>query len=747
MKKKRLKKVISMAMLGILVLCSITGCKKEGKEENVKEAKGRYVEEFLELPLREGERGVGLLQEKEGGLKVYTYLQKEKQYQAYETSDGMKFTEGKADWLNSVLGGEDSYLKDIFQGEDGNEYAFYYKDDTLHLIKSTDGSDALEVLPGLFGDLLGVDVVRVMENGDIAASDAIKGKLDVYSAEDGSHLKSMEQGSISTSDVKLFDYQKGKAIVLNKGLDGFLVYDLEKEEVTKEISYGNMKEGDGILKLGKEGDCFLLNSQGLHHINKSGSKVETLIEGDMASMGDASMETAGFAIGENQDYFALYNQENQGMLAHYVYDKDAKVSADKQLTVYGLEENKTIKQAVARFQKEHPEVRVHYKTGSQQETSTTKADQIRVLNTELLSGNGADILVLDGLPVDSYIEKGVLEDMTDFYAALSKESPLLENITKSVKKDGIYGMPVRAKVLGIYGSGDEVEAMKSLKNLETYLEGSGEKSLLYATSYEQYLKLLLTLNYKEMFPDSGKKEFSEKTLQDLLKTTKELGEAMGVDSYSMMEFYLKRMPDMTEESLQKEMGVDTLKNISTNNDMEARSQKQVVVVEAGGVYDLMMPCAVMQEIDTTLQGVQGLYIPNGVVGMNSSSKNKELAEEFLKLLFSEDIQSLDLGDGFPVNENALETWCQKESSEEGSGLVIGGSDENGEMFSASEPDGTQIRPFAEVEKAADTPVQIDEAILEVIVDEGTAYFKGEKSLEEAVQNITNKTETYLQEQQ
>lgn len=747
MKKKRLKKVISMAMIGILVLCGITGCKKEGKEENVKEARGRYVEEFLELPLQEGERGVGLLQKEDGGLKVYTYLQKEKKYQAYETSDGKQFTEGKADWLNNFLGGEDSYLKDIFQGEDGNEYVFYYKDETLHLIKSTDGSDVLEVLPELFGDLLGVDMVRVMENGDIVASDAIKGKLDVYSAEDGSHLKSMEQGSISTSDVKLFDYQKGKAIVLNKGLDGFLVYDLEKEEATQEISYGSMKEGDGILKIGKEEDCFLLNSQGLHHINKSGSTVETLIEGDMASMGDASMEEAGFAIGENRDYFALYNQENQGMLAHYVYDKEAKVSADEQLTIYGLEENKTIKQAVARFQKEHPQVRVHYKTGSQQETSTTKADQIRVLNTELLSGNGADILVLDGLPVDSYIEKGVLEDMTDFYAALSKESPLLENITKSMKKDALYGMPVRAKVLGIYGSEEEVEAMKSLKNLQAFLEGSGEKSLLYATSYEQYLKLLLTLNYKEMFPDSGKKEFSEKTLQDLLKTTKELGEAMGVESYSMMEFYLKRMPDMTEESLEKEMGVDTLKSISTNNDMEARNQKQAVVVEAGGVYDLMMPCAVMQELNTTLQGVRGLYIPNGVVGMNSGSKNKELAEEFLKLLFSEDIQSLDLGDGFPVNENALETWCQKESSEDGSGLVVGGSDENGEMFSASEPDGTQIKPFAEAEKAADTPVQIDEAILEVIVDEGTAYFKGEKSLEEAVQNITNKTETYLQEQQ
>ncbi len=747
MKKKRLKKVTSIVMVGILIFCTLTGCKKEEKEESSKTAKGRYVEEFVELPLKEGERGVSLLQKRDGGLKIYTYLPEEKKYQAYETSDGIQYTDGKADWLNSAIGGKDCYLKDIFQGEDGSEYALYYMDETLHLIKTADGTQAQEVLPELFGDLLGVDMVRVMENGDIAASNALEGKLDVYSAEDGSHLTSMEQGCISTSDVKLFDCKNGKAIVLNKALDGFTVYDVEKEEAIQEFSYGSMKEGDGVLKFGGEEDCFLLNSQGLHHINKNGSTVETLIEGDMASMGDASMEEVGFAIGENQDYFVLYNQENQGMLAHYVYDKEAKVSADKQLTIYGLEENKTIKQAVSRFQKAHPDVKVNYKTGSQQETSTTKADQIRVLNTELLSGNGADILVLDGLPVDSYIEKGVLEDMTDFYEALSKESPLLENIKKSMKTDGVYGMPARVKVLGIYGTEEEIQAMKSLKNLEAFLNSSTDNQLLNATSYEQYLKLLLTMNYKELFPDSEEKAFSEKTLQDLLKTTKKLGEAMGVESYTMTEFYLKRMPDLTEETLQKEMGADVLKSIGTNNDMDARNKKQAVIVEAGGTYDLMMPCAVMQELGAQPQGIHELYIPNGIVGMNSGSKNKELAKEFLTLLFSEEIQSLDLGDGFPVNENALESWCQKESSEDGAGLAVAGSDENGEMFSASEPDGTQIRPFAEIEKAADTPVQIEEAILEVIVDEGTSYFKGEKSLEEAVSSITNKTETYLREQQ
>mgnify|MGYP002243277550 CR=1 FL=1 len=50
--------------------------------------------------------------------------------------------------------------------------------------------------------------------------------------------------------------------------------------------------------------------------------------------------------------------------------------------------------------------------------STTVSDTIRALNTELLGGNGADLLVLDGLPAESYIEKGILEDMKDFLSPM-----------------------------------------------------------------------------------------------------------------------------------------------------------------------------------------------------------------------------------------------------------------------------------------------------------------------------------------
>ena len=53
-------------------------------------------------------------------------------------------------------------------------------------------------------------------------------------------------------------------------------------------------------------------------------------------------------------------------------------------------------------------------------------DDIRTLNTELLGGNGADVLLLDGLSAESYIEKGILADLTDLADELTAQETYLE---------------------------------------------------------------------------------------------------------------------------------------------------------------------------------------------------------------------------------------------------------------------------------------------------------------------------------
>ena len=50
----------------------------------------------------------------------------------------------------------------------------------------------------------------------------------------------------------------------------------------------------------------------------------------------------------------------------------------------------------------------------------TESDALKTLNTEIAAGNGPDVILLDGLPVESYIEKGLLEDISDVISRIYK---------------------------------------------------------------------------------------------------------------------------------------------------------------------------------------------------------------------------------------------------------------------------------------------------------------------------------------
>ena len=117
------------------------------------------------------------------------------------------------------------------------------------------------------------------------------------------------------------------------------------------------------------------------------------------------------------------------------YDAEALAVPENILRVFGLSENTTVQDAILSFQKSHPDVKVEFETSEKEDGITM--DDIRTLNTELLGGNGADVLLLDGLPAETYIEKGLLSDLTGVTDELLSQETYLESILKNVaQKDG-----------------------------------------------------------------------------------------------------------------------------------------------------------------------------------------------------------------------------------------------------------------------------------------------------------------------
>ena len=93
-------------------------------------------------------------------------------------------------------------------------------------------------------------------------------------------------------------------------------------------------------------------------------------------------------------------------------------------SVYSLEENSGIRQAVVMFQKKYPDIYLTLETGMSGNDGVTRTDALKTLNTEIMAGKGPDILILDGISSETYAEQGMLEDLS----GILKEAGLLDNI-------------------------------------------------------------------------------------------------------------------------------------------------------------------------------------------------------------------------------------------------------------------------------------------------------------------------------
>ena len=150
---------------------------------------------------------------------------------------------------------------------------------------------------------------------------------------------------------------------------------------------------------------------------------------------------------------------------------------EQQLTVYSLLENDTISKAVSAFRKDHTDVFVKQEIGITDEASMVAEDAIRNLNASLLSGEGPDIMILDGMPKDSYIEKGQLKDLSEFVEKLTGQDSYFQNIlTAYQNEEGIYALPTRFQIPVIIGEKQEVEKMKTLTDLADAVEADREKN-------------------------------------------------------------------------------------------------------------------------------------------------------------------------------------------------------------------------------------------------------------------------------
>lgn len=255
----------------------------------------------------------------------------------------------------------------------------------------------------------------------------------------------------------LIQFQNDLMIIDGWDYDELLIYDMEKREYIEDEVLGDfVKENykdrsnnggsfydlyffmgeENILYLAGENILYLAGEKGLYRHVIGGSAIEQVIDGNLSVFNNPSYTLRGMLALDNSQFVALFSG---GIVARFTYNPDIPTVPNEKLKVYSLKENKTVRQAVTLYQMAYPEIYVEYEIGMEDGSSVTREDALKSLNTKMMADDGPDVLILDNMPIDSYVEKGLLLDISPLLDGLSGDDALFGNFVEAFRTDK-YGL-------------------------------------------------------------------------------------------------------------------------------------------------------------------------------------------------------------------------------------------------------------------------------------------------------------------
>lgn len=763
--KVKRKKMISIFLMMVCILITLSGCKSKavsseaennlsGKNESG--ALGRYVESDFTLPKEcEGENLTAVMKGITGGLEIYTYSVEEASYYCYTQKEDGNFERTKQTWI--LLEGSDGnfvQLEDIFYGEDNELYAYYtvygegWSGSMIVKVDSSRESAQKIELPILeekakeregYIRYNSIASARVLKNGYYVISEDMLGSIYILDSS-GAEITRLNTYGDASSDhfIAPFTVFENKVITINETGDKVIVYNAEEQKIEREIETEGYS-ADSILAATSDGTIYICGEDGISKLSPEGTLWENIVDGSLSSLNTPSVYLNNFFTGSIENdkviFYCFVHDSGDGSgnnkILQFIYDSTIPSVPTKQLTIYSLKENNTVRQAITQYQKENTDVKVTYNVAIQDEGSATVDDYIKALNTELLAGKGADLLILDGLPKDSYIEKGVLVDMIKLITTQLENETLSKSMLQKYLQDKIYCIPTRFEAPFVFGNEEAVKAAQSLKTLREYSEKQTDERVTTALTASAMTKYLLSFYYPEIVSDEG--VIKEEALGDLLLQVKQT-----MEHASEGEIDLAQQQELDDR---RSMNNSIIMNSSAYLSIDKIKLGMGNLQDAVG---MMIPFEIIDKKQYSYDTRMNTFTPLGMVGINSASENIELAEGFIELMLSEKIQSVNLYDGFPVNQKSLQNWMEEERND----IMVGGSLETSDGsidLEAEWPEKEQRANFYQMLLSLNTPIETDDILINKVVEEASKFYDGTASKDETVHNILSGISTYLAE--
>ena len=689
--------------------------------------------------------------------------------------NGETWEDDNREWRTRLLN-ERKYASQIAIGAD-NTAAVIYNDgsydeetgqsiyDPRLLVIRSDGTENLIDIP-VSGDDKYPRNIGIAENGKIFVS--ISGSSDLYVVkEDGSCEYFM---TVQGGCPELMQFQGNLMFLDGYGYEQILIYDLERKEyvedeiladfIKENYPDGNSYDGSGRYQMyfftGEDGVIYIAGEKGLHRHVIGGSAMEQIIDGSLCTFSNPSYEILGMVMLSDNEFLTLFVN---GRLVRYVYDPDvATVPADK-LKVYSLKENDTMRQAIALFMMAYPGVAVEYEIGMGEDSSVTREDALKKLNTRIMAGEGPDVLILDDMPLDSYIEKGMLSDMSTILENLSGEEEIFDNIAQAMKKEGkVYAMPCEIQIPVMMGADKYISQLKDLESIANMVEemrgDNPGKDLLYICTEKGIMRYFAMSCVPAWTTESG--ELDSEAIAQFLEQTKRIYDAQMdglpekiTERYKMSnELWLEYQGEYKDDSA-------ALRTIDNGMDYVGGAiQLTYSALSSTEAYDKMISIKKVENFEGSKWAMMNgqssnVFCAKTLLGINAASKNSGLAEDFIRLCLGRENQS-NLNYGFAVNKTAFDgnfipsnAWVD----ENGRYAWVSNSNEEGIEITLNiyQSNEEQIADLRKCMETVDTPYIEDTVLENAVYEEGIQYMQGAQSLEEALNAIERKISIYIAE--
>lgn len=685
------KRIISI-FLTMMLMISTIGCRsKEDDPIEKKDTKVAYQADKIEKP-KDISKIQFLVYLEEGTLRIGGSGQSGEERTVWDSKNNGK------DW---ILAGDSEQLPEL---KNQNAFYKYSSDGKFYVVED--------------------QTIRLYEDTQPSTINIVEGESYLDSALCRQDFYLLVEDETGTKQIRKYD------------LSEQIWENMENEELVqalkKTTGYGCLAadplaemlytEGEGIVKYCVEKD------ETTHAINGEvlNSFIDTINEPitGLAVQGENIVVcTAGKSGSESNLYFLQKEQTKKT-------EKD-KTGTGKNtvLKIYSLKENSMIRSSLAFFRREHTDISINYTVGYTGEDGFSVSDAIRKLNTEIMADEGPDIIVLDNLPVEEYISKGVLEPVTDIVN--EKKDEIFFNMIEGYNKESeIFCVPTTFRIPVIIGNSEVVSAESSKAVIDQMEQ---QESPVLTRQDFPYAAMYMFVTSDMVEKDGMNEEKLTAYYNDLLRL-KETGNVtdkiVGESDYSMnqtVDIFPYGESDVPSDIYfgEAKAGVGQI----------AYADSYIILNSARKQADI--------QFDYLNKSGGNYYIPTEVLGINSRSSYKDAAKEFLSLYLTEEVQNTNTM-GFSINRNSMRNSAAvTDSPQYYSTIYKNLEDTSGlDLYTLSTDEFNELLQFVEL---ADTPVRVDAVVTETVMEQADKILYEGLDVQTAVQTVCDKINLYLKE--